>query len=251
MEEQENYTADKPINEEKDDRFQRYPFSRRIADTIISRKSKESIVFGLFGAWGEGKSSVLNFINQELQKNEHIIRINLNPWRYSDEDSLLYSFFKKIADALGKQLETKGEKFKGFVKKYGSAGSILGFDFSGIGKSMAEQDLEKLKERIDDFLDEGSSKVVIFIDDIDRLDKQEIYALFRLVKLTADFANTTYILSFDETMVAAAIGERFGTGDLKSGASFLEKIIQVPLNIPKAQPEAFIPEAYVPIARHK
>jgi len=238
MEEPENYTADKPISTEKDDRFQRYPFAKRIADTIINRKSKESIVFGLFGAWGEGKSSVLNFINEELQKDEQIIRIDLNPWRYSDEDTLLYTFFKKIAEALGKELETNGEKFKGFVKKYGSAGSVLGFDFSGIGKSIAELDLEKLKERIDEFLEGSSSKVVIFIDDIDRLDKQEIYALFRLVKLTADFANTTYILSFDETMVAAAIGERFGAGDSKSGASFLEKIIQVPLNIPKAQPEA-------------
>lgn len=234
----ENYTADKPINEEKDDRFQRYPFSKRIAETIINRKSKESIIFGLFGAWGEGKSSVLNFIDQELQKDELIIRINLNPWRYSDEDSLLFNFFRKIAEALGKQLETKGEKVAGFVKKYASAGSVFGFDFSGIGNSMAEQDLEKLKTRIDEFLEESACRVVIFIDDIDRLDKQEIYALFRLVKLTADFANTTYILSFDETMVAAAIGERFGAGNTKSGASFLEKIIQVPLNIPKAQPEA-------------
>ena len=56
--------------------------------------------------------------------------------------------------------------------------------------------------------------------------------------LTADFSNTTYILSFDEAMVAAAIGERFGAGDKNSGMSFLEKIIQIPLTIPKAQPEA-------------
>lgn len=77
----ENYTADRPVKEAKEDRFQRYNFSKRIAETIINRKSKESIVFGLFGAWGEGKSSVLNFIDEELAKDDTVIRINLNPWR--------------------------------------------------------------------------------------------------------------------------------------------------------------------------
>lgn len=238
MEEQDKYTADKPVSEENEDRFQRYSFSKRIADTIIARSSSESIVFGLFGAWGEGKSSVINFISQELDKNEETIQIHLNPWRYNDEDTLLFAFFKKITEALGKNLQTKKEKSAGFIKKYGSAVSVFGFDFSGVGKSMAEVDLELLKNRVDEFLSESTSKIIVFIDDIDRLDKQEIYSLFRLVKLTADFSNTTYILSFDEGMVAAAIGERFGAGDVKSGASFLEKIIQVPLNIPKAQPEA-------------
>ncbi|KQR72199.1 P-loop NTPase fold protein [Pedobacter sp. Leaf176] len=234
----ENYTADRPIKDAKEDRFQRYSFSKRIAETIIHRKSKESIVFGLFGAWGEGKSSVLNFIDEELAKDEAIIRINLNPWRYSDEESLLINFFNKIAEAINKKLNTRMEKLGGFVKKYGSSGSIFGFDFSGIGNAVSDVDLEQLKERVDDFLDESTSKIVIFVDDIDRLDKQEIYTLFRLVKLTADFSNTTYILSFDEAMVAAAIGERFGSGDKNSGFSFLEKIIQIPLTIPKAQPEA-------------
>jgi predicted KAP-like P-loop ATPase len=39
-------------------------------------------------------------------------------------------------------------------------------------------------------------------------------------------------------MVSNAIGERFGAGNQKSGLNFLEKIIQVPLKIPVAQPEA-------------
>lgn len=234
----ENYTADRPVKEAKEDRFQRYNFSKRIAETIINRKSKESIVFGLFGAWGEGKSSVLNFIDEELAKDDTVIRINLNPWRYSDEETLLMSFFNKVATALDKQLKTKMEKVGGLVKKYGSSGRILGFDFSGIGQAVSETKLEEFKERVDEFLNESSNKIVITIDDIDRLDKQEIYTLFRLVKLTADFSNTTYILSFDEAMVAAAIGERFGAGDKNSGMSFLEKIIQIPLTIPKAQPEA-------------
>jgi predicted KAP-like P-loop ATPase len=234
----ENYSTDKPIDSKELDAFQRFAFSKRIAETIIERKNTDSLVFGVFGVWGEGKSSVLNFINQELKVNDEVLTLVFNPWRYGDEDSLIKNFLKKVSDLLGQELSTSKEKFAGFVGKYGSVGSIIGVDFGDLGKNIADVDLEDLKNRVDDFISESSKRLVIFIDDIDRLDKQEIYSLFRLVKLTADFQNTTYILSFDQDMVASAIGDRFGSGDKKAGENFLEKIIQVPLTIPKAQPDA-------------
>lgn len=231
------YSSDKPVINKDQDRFQRYGFSKRIAETIIQRNQDDGVVIGIYGAWGEGKTSVLNFIKKELDEQENILTISLNPWRYNDEDSLIKNFLKKIADVLGKKLETKKEKLGAFVEKYGTIGAIIGKDVSEIGKNLGAVELETLKSRIDEFLNESESKLVIFVDDIDRLDKQEIYALFRLVKLTADFTKTTYILSFDEKMVASAIGKRFGEGNKKSGKNFLEKIIQVPLQIPRAQPD--------------
>lgn len=234
----ENYSTDKPIVDKDLDAFQRFAFSKRIAETIIERKNQDSLVFGIFGVWGEGKSSVLNFIIQELKNQDEILTLVFNPWRYGDEESLIKNFLKKVSELLGLELSTNKEKFAGFLGKYGSAGSIIGIDLGEIGKNLADVDLEELKDRVDDFISESGKRLVIFIDDIDRLDKQEIYSLFRLVKLTADFKNTTYILSFDQDMVASAIGERFGTGDKKAGENFLEKIIQVPLTIPKAQPDA-------------
>nr|WP_199474246.1 P-loop NTPase fold protein [Adhaeribacter pallidiroseus] len=52
---EETYLSDKPINEENEDKFQRYSFSKRIAETIIERNSSDSIVIGLYGAWGKVK----------------------------------------------------------------------------------------------------------------------------------------------------------------------------------------------------
>jgi hypothetical protein len=230
-----NFSSDKPVENESQDRFQRYNFSKRIAETIKKRESSDGIVIGIYGAWGEGKTSVQNFIEQELKTDETVLIIKLNPWRYNDEDALIRNFLKKIADLLGKELEKQKNKLGNFIEKYGALGGFIGIDFSQIGKSLSEINLEDWKNEIDDFLKESTSKLVIFVDDIDRLDKQEIYSLFRLVKLTGDFSNTTYILSFDEMMVASAIGERFGAGNELSGQNFLEKIIQVPLKIPQAQ----------------
>lgn len=232
------YIADRPVKNQDDDKFQRYNFSKRIADTIKESKNIESLVIGIFGAWGEGKSSVLNFIDNELKTDENIIRIYLNPWRYTDEETLLISLFKNIANTLGKELETKKEKIGSFIKKYGSITQAFGIDISSTGGILNDSNVDIFKERVNELLLASKKRVVIFVDDIDRLDKNEIFAIFRIVKLTADFSNTIYILSFDDKMVAEAIGERFGSGSIESGESFLEKIIQVPINIPKAQPEA-------------
>lgn len=239
------FSSDRPISDQKEDKFQRYDFAKRIANTIVERESEDCIVIGVYGSWGEGKTSVINFIETELKGKENILCIKFNPWRYNDENSLLTQFFQKLATTLNANLKKDKEKLGDFFKKYGKLLSIdvplignMGEKVEAAGEILAEVDIETLKERIGAILKENKSKIVVFIDDIDRLDKNEIHSVFRLVKLTADFTNTTYLLSFDEEMVAAAIGERFGEGNQKSGQNFLEKIIQVPLKIPVAQPEA-------------
>jgi len=262
---EENFLADKPISEEKDDKFQRYNFSKRIAETIINRTSSDSIVIGLYGAWGEGKTSVLNFIKQELNPHHpSVIHFTFNPWRFTDEAALLTSFFNTLASELKKSLieesateekskketnwfgEKKGhlktntETIGEIIQEYGKVVSIFGAGEAAeaIGKAISNVDVEKLKARIEKLLADNKKRVVIFIDDIDRLEKNEIHSIFRLVKLTGDFAYTTYLLSFDENMVSSAIGERFGTGDQKAGLNFLEKIIQIPIKLPLAQKTA-------------
>jgi Predicted P-loop ATPase len=264
---EENFLADKPISEEKDDKFQRYKFSKRIAETILNRTSSDSIVIGLYGAWGEGKTSVLNFIKQELKPHHpDVIHFTFNPWRFTDEAALLTSFFNTLASELKKSLVTEAnppsnesnkekqswwqgkkgplktntETVGEIIQEYGKVVSIFGAGEAAeaIGKAISNVDIEKLKERIESLLAENKKRIVVFIDDIDRLEKEEIHAIFRLVKLTGDFAYTTYLLSFDENMVSSAIGERFGTGDQKAGLNFLEKIIQIPIKLPLAQKTA-------------
>lgn len=239
------FSSDKPVSLAGEDKFQRYGFSNGIANIITGREEDACIVIGVYGAWGEGKTSVINFIETELNNENNVITIKFNPWRYNDENLLLINFFQTLANALDANLKNKKEKIGDQLKKYAK---LLTFDVPVIGnvgdkleaagEMLAGVDIETLKERIEDLLKKAKKKIVIFIDDIDRLDKTEIHSVFRLVKLTADFANTTYVLSFDDAMVSAALGDRFGEGNKNSGQNFLEKIIQIPLKIPVAQPAA-------------
>lgn len=236
------YQGDRPIESTSEDRFGRSEFAKRIAGVIAKRKDASSVVIGIYGPWGNGKTSVLNLITQELQKDANVIPIRFNPWRFTDESQLLRNFFEMLADRLEKSLSTKGEKLAKFLKQYAGVlapVSYFGIDAKEAVESMAgvrpEADLDELKSRVEEVLREAKKRLVILMDDIDRLDKQEIQAIFKLVKLSADFPFVSYVLAFDEEMVAAALAEKYG--NLEAGKKFLEKIIQVPLHLPPARSE--------------
>ena len=105
-----SYASDAPIKLQSEDRFRRYPFAKRIAETIVARPDPSSIVVGIYGAWGEGKTSVLNFIESDLLDIETVVCVRFNPWRFKDEATLLLNYFGTLADALGRSISSKKEK---------------------------------------------------------------------------------------------------------------------------------------------
>lgn len=90
--------------------------------------------------------------------------------------------------------------------------------------------LQTIKDEIVEKLKELKQKIVIFIDDIDRLSDEEIVTTFKLVKLLADFPYVTYVLAFDYEVVAEALNRV----QHNRGKEYMEKIIQVPIAIPIA-----------------
>lgn len=236
-EQEQTYSSDAPVDHPDNDVFRRWPFAQRVAQVIATRKDKSSIVIGIDGVWGEGKTSVLNFINHELNKHSHIVCMKFNPWRFGDEEQLLKGFFFDLANCVDQSLSTSTEKIGDFLKRFAKpVGAAVGQGevVDSIGNMLGYAGIEELRQRIEKILDEQERRVVILVDDIDRLEKSEIHAIFRLVKLTADFKNTAYVLAFDHEMVASALQDRFGSGQLGAGKAFLEKIIQVPLQLPEA-----------------
>ena len=246
------YTIDAPVNNPEQDKFKRWSFSQRVGQTIASRNDPSSLVIGIYGPWGDGKTTVLNFIERKLKESEGIICVKFNPWRFTDEASLIKGFFQALAEAIGKSIASASEKVGEWLDKY--SGGLTAFTFTvpgfvefnpgqgiqGVGKGLSSVELEELKKRTESLLKKEGKRVVVLMDDIDRLDKNEIQAVFKLVKLSADFDYTAYVLAFDEEMVASALSERYGSGDIKAGRNFLEKIIQVPLNLPKADRVALL-----------
>lgn len=229
-----NYLSDQPIYLRENDEFNRWPFARRIADTLATRTDSTSLVVGLYGAWGDGKTSVLRLMEQALQPYPDVVVVNFNPWLFGSEERLLRGFFATLASATGKHLTTAAQQIGRLLDQYGA---LLTFAGAGelaknLGKSLSTVELEDLRHRLEKILGESRTRIIILIDDIDRLDREEIHTIFKLVKLSASFRHCSYVLAFDDEMVAGALGDKYGKGGIEAGRAFLEKIVQVPLHLP-------------------
>ncbi|MDM9595838.1 P-loop NTPase fold protein [Pseudomonas guariconensis] len=153
------YFSDEPINSKHQDRFGRAPYAARIAETIARRLDPSSIVIGLFGPWGDGKTSVLKMMEESLDQHGQVVTIRFNPWHFPSEDALLRGFFSTLAEALGKEPAFK-EKAAALLESYGGILSVISVALPGveinpgeaakqIGESLSKVSLDNLKDQID------------------------------------------------------------------------------------------------------
>lgn len=240
--------VDKPLNNPKLDKFGYKDFAKHLADSIVAMNAIEGLVIALYGKWGTGKTTIVNFIMYYLetqnQKNTPIV-IRFNPWWFTGEDRLIRHFFqqlrlafekskvndeeigRELSEALGKYAENINDLATELNLPWHARGVIklLLKCFGGVSK---DEDIVKLKESIFEKLKKLDKKIIVIIDDIDRLTGEEIRQIFRLVKAVGDFPNVIYLLSFDKQIVVESLK------DLQNlpGDEYLEKIIQVPFEVP-------------------
>ncbi|MEP2280144.1 P-loop NTPase fold protein [Maribacter sp.] len=273
MENRDIITNELPIKLKKDDLLNYYPFAVKIKEIIQGYSNNSSpLTIGIYGKWGTGKTSLLNLLERHIElfqkdKDDKLfIKFHYNPWLYQSKEEMLFDFFNTLSRKLiysedeflkkagtsvlkySRYLESIRLSVSGGIPNLFNAGitvepykilKALGEDIKGEKKS-----LEEMKGDIDDALESSNKKIIIFIDDIDRLDKEEIFMLFKLIKTNADFKNLVFVICLDHEHVSKAIFSRFGS-DLKSGKKFLEKIINIPLELPlieKADFDLFIKE---------
>ena len=249
-----SFSCDRPLTRRDDDRLNRAAFADRIATILAAQPEDSGVVVGVYGPWGEGKTTVLNLLRANLADEDAILVRDFNPWRVADSDSLFRGLFSALAEAIGASLPTWLERARagagrwarclrwitwpiGLVFKPAETADNLLARFGKVAQKGDSVRLEELRDRVVKLLRRSRKRVVILIDDIDRLDKDETHTLFRLIKACTDFPNVSYVLALDDTVVSKAIGTRYGGGDELAGRAFLEKVVQVPLHLPVAAPE--------------
>ncbi|WP_329133238.1 KAP family NTPase [Streptomyces sp. NBC_01476] len=238
------------------DRLGRGEFALRLARTLAERSSDHGYVVGLYGQWGEGKTTVLNFVRTGLGEYpaDQVTVVEFNPWFDSDETHLYAEFLHSVASAVGVRLERRRETvirharsaqgFVGSVPLPSSVNSIVKVsELLGTVGGLGQPTLRDFHDRLGEIFGSSGSpvslrRVVVLMDDIDRLDNAQIAAVFRMVKLAADFSNLSFVLAFDQNVVAEALGARYRSGGVGAGQEFLEKIINAPLYLPRTDPSA-------------
>ena len=106
---------------------------------------------------------------------------------------------------------------------------------ASIGKRLRPQSLVEERDRLRTSLQQSGTKIVVVVDDIDRLEPAETREVMRLVRLTSDMPNLVFLLAFDRQRVANSLGEQGG-----GGQNYLEKIVQINHTIPAVREEVLI-----------
>ena len=250
---------DAAIKHKREDLLNRKKFASKISDSILSYKDIEPLTIGIIGKWGSGKSSLINLIlcyldfeieNKTLDK-DYII-IHFNPWFFSNQENLYLQFFKLVLEkittheyekyslfdratthrrSIFKKLKTETlDEYVNFLQSNQTVpNNIMTY---GVNSNQLESYYSLLahKELCDNYFKDSKYKIIVIIDDMDRLKNEEIKQVVTLVKSFADFKNFIYVLSFDKDVVAKSLD------NLQSdkGDKFLDKIVQIPINVPEA-----------------
>ena len=164
---------DSPIKYERQDKLNRAKFAQSVSKSIMkTRKGNNSIVIGLMGGWGTGKSSLLNLIENSIT-DVNIVRFN--PWNYYSQQTLFTSFFDELTNTLplSNQIKTKFHKYKNKIYATGiSLGSSVVPQVGAMANLISDSEpntLNKIKEELN-VVFKKQKKTVVIIDDIVILD---------------------------------------------------------------------------------
>ena len=262
-----SFHGDHPIQTEAEDRFGFGALAERIADSLTRQAGNKGFVFGMEGKWGSGKSSLLALTLGRLRgmNAAKVATVEFRPWLIGDRDQLLAALFEDLAKAIADlehasgdatgttQLAAKdvAEQVKSFARHLGPAGKLAGAVGPFLpGAGIVGDVLEKIaaaasekasgptlvaqKEALSQALLKLDCRIVVAIDDVDRLEPKEVAELLRLVRSVADFPNVSYLLCYDVRALESAIEAGIGVA---SGAAYLEKIVQTEVAVPR--PESF------------
>ena len=240
---------DKPVEEIKKDLFD----IRNYVDGLCSfvRSCDTPMTISIQGDWGSGKTSMMNMMKENLEAS--ICPIWFNTWQFSQFDmgnSLVFSMISVLLNGLGCDksniTEILGSIAKGVVrfaanKALGENGDKFADDIMDGKPTDFANDVLELKKKFQDAVNKKLAKdhrdrVVVFVDDLDRLQPVKAVELLEVLKLFLDCDKCVFILAVDYEVVTLGIKEKFG-GNVseEKGRSFFDKIIQLPFKMPVAQ----------------
>ena len=221
---------DSPIEKPEEDKFDFYSEALHIATTLSQLPESNAVSVAVLSPWGNGKTSFVNLIKYAIKHGndgqplfEHII-IDFNPRQSKNIDSIQEDFFKALTEAIPDEYKIRS-KISKYLENIGIQDiHPLAKVFSGILK---ESKCDATDE-INDALDSLGKRLIVFIDDFDRLTDKEIIETLKLIDNNAAFRHTVFITAYDETAVSHAL-EKYETA---KGIAYIDKFFTLRFHLP-------------------
>ncbi len=249
------FPTEKNLQEFQNDKFDYTSLSEMILNKILLEMELPNC-FGLYGNWGSGKSTILHYIKKHLEGirggAQKILTVHFEPWKYeySDKKDLLFALLncikkesktdnriwkKLLVDAIaalsGVLRETKIINMQDTVTDF----NILEKKFFKEHQSWIDKieefknDFEKIIKKI--LQKRNSSKLIVFIDDLDRCLPENAVKLLESIKNFLSVESTLFVLAIDRRVISEMIEKKYGLHD-GYGDEYLMKIIPYFFELP-------------------
>ncbi|UVL54372.1 KAP family NTPase [Pseudomonas sp. B21-035] len=255
---------DAAISQQQDDDLQRWAIARSVLRSIESAPDSWSTRIGLYGKWGSGKTSVLNFIEEQARmRNESKpdgitwVVVRFSAWDAEGRDGVIQRFYQALLEQLekgawsGKSFKDLGRgiaRLLGNVAEIGKSVVQVMDPVSGMmvskGTQIAEQTGQLLSSKLAFNRKElealcaelERTRIVVFIDDLDRADPTAIPKAMLALRELLDWPSFAFVLAFDLDVVSKALS-LYSAAYGENGQRFLEKIIDISITLPEPTPE--------------
>lgn len=201
--------------------------------------------FSIYGDWGSGKSTLMKYVEKEL-------RSSFNPfffeaWQFESDANLASS----LLEFLAKKSNTKVDNFlkngskllEGFAKSVTFKTPIANFNMPTMIDHLDEQTFFELKEQFSrDFINwetqitkgEKAPKYnIVFIDDLDRCEPENVLNLLSAIKLFFTFGKKTiFLCGIDKKAVIEAVKTKYG--EVVKANEYLEKVFDISFSMPQS-----------------
>jgi len=222
------FLDDEEIRESGEDVLANQEQAVHFAETVLASGSNSGLVYGIDGPWGTGKTSFVNMAQDHWRKQaaEEVVIFRFEPLRYAGDPDLADRFIRDLSQEIQRQLFVP--EFRPAASRYSRM--VKGkADFSFLGFKLA---LEPSAETIDELLDDIDAvlqrikrRVIVIVDDLDRLDAKAVNNVLFTIRRTFKLTRAAYILCYDTEILAAL------KDDEHRARQFLEKFVNIKFSL--------------------
>lgn len=241
------FLEDNPLShdEQKEDTSYNHLISK-IAPALFTDVYKSSFSIGVIGPWGTGKSSFLKAVKYavcetsikdlntyyeiKIEKKPDTIFIEFSPFLNHNEEQVIHEFFTQLSNMLSERsgrlsnlISTYSEKLAK-LSRHNSWFSLFNLAKSSRENLSAQELYNKIQEAIEDL----NLKIIVTVDDLDRLNAKEILQVLKLIRNTSNFPNMVFLVAMDKEYVNYTLREEQENVEQR----YLEKFFQLELYIP-------------------
>ncbi len=205
----------------------------RVIDQLLflirSMDNSSNLVIGLNGQWGSGKTTLMKNVKRKLDsdshKEEYIIIDDFNPWIATNTEAivqgLILSIFSKI------NLKISNYRILKYIKMLEKAliGKWMFFDFTSLNNKN-DYSYRIPRDFLNNYLLKTKKKLIIIIDNLDRVTPQNIFTILTIVNNFLNINNCAVFLLYDKKILENSLTT------INIPEYYLDKIINLEISVP-------------------